>query len=143
MPQTCPNPRLGSLDFTLPLAPASHHSTTTELVSQSPCIRSSKDKLKVTLEARKAQENATSDNVSISASTLPSPASYLESCESKELHESLDISIFQNSYFNLYRSIVNLQYCINISCMGNQFPYTYTCIHCFLGYFPIQVITDY
>ena len=59
----------------------------------------------------KAQENATSDNVSISAPTLASPASYLESFEFKELHESLDISVFQNSAFNLYRSIVNLQYC--------------------------------
>ena len=67
----------------------------------------------------KAQENATSDNVLISAPTLPSPASYRESCESKELHESLDINIFQNSAFNLYSSILNLQYCINNSYMEN------------------------
>ena len=52
MPQTCPNPRLGSWDFTLPLAPPSHPSTNSELVSQSLCIRSSKDKSKVTLEAK-------------------------------------------------------------------------------------------
>ena len=121
MPQTYPKPRLGSWDFTLPLAPPFHPLTNTELVSQSLCIRSSKDKSKATLEANdtKAQENATSDNVSIYAPSLLSPASYLESCEFKELHESLDISVFQNSAFNLYRCIVNLQYCINISFMGN------------------------
>ena len=61
----CPNPRLGSWDFTLQLEPPSHASTNTELVSPSPCIRSSKDKSKVPLEAKdtKAQENASSDNV--------------------------------------------------------------------------------
>ena len=61
----CLKPRLGSWDFTLPLAPPSHPSTNTQLVSPSPCIRSFKDKLKVTLEAKdtKAQENATPDNV--------------------------------------------------------------------------------
>ena len=61
----CPNPRLGSWDFTLPLAPPSHPSTNTQLVSPSPCITASKDKAKVPLEAKdtKAQENATSDNV--------------------------------------------------------------------------------
>ena len=63
--QTCPNPRLGSWDFTLPLAPPSHPSTNTQLMSKSPCIRASKDKSKVTLEEKDttAQENANSDNV--------------------------------------------------------------------------------
>ena len=57
--------RLGSWDFTLPLAPPSHPSTNTQLVSPSPRIRSSKDKSKVTLEVKdsKAQENVTSENV--------------------------------------------------------------------------------
>ena len=61
----CPNTRLEGWDFTLPLAPPSHPSTNTQLVSPSPCIKSSKDKSKVTLEGKdtKAQENATSDNV--------------------------------------------------------------------------------
>ena len=61
----CPNPRLGSWDFTLPLAPPSHPSTHTQLMSKSPCIRASKDKSKVTLEEKDttAQENANSDNV--------------------------------------------------------------------------------
>ena len=92
----CPNPRLGSWDFTLPLAPPSHPSTNTQLLSPSPCIRISKDKSKVTLEAKdtRAQENANSDNVLISAPSLPSPASYLKSCESKELHESIHERIF-------------------------------------------------
>ena len=65
VPQTCPSPRLGSWDFTLPLAHPSHPSTNTQLVSPSPCSRSSNYKSKVTLEAKdtKAQENATSDNV--------------------------------------------------------------------------------
>ena len=53
VPQTCPNPRLGSWDFTLPLAPPTHPSNNTELVSQSLCIRSSKDKSKVKLEAKR------------------------------------------------------------------------------------------
>ena len=91
-----PNLRLGSWDFTLPLVPPSHPSTNTQLVSPSPCIRSSKDKSKVTLEAKytKAQENATSGNVSIFAPSLPSPASCLKSCKSKELHESIHERIF-------------------------------------------------
>ena len=62
-------PILVSWDFTLPLAPPSHPSTNTQLVSPSPCIRSSKEKSKVTLETKdsKAQENETSENVLISA----------------------------------------------------------------------------
>ena len=54
-----------SWDFTLPLAPPSHASTNTQLVAPSPRIRSSKEKSKVTLEAKdsKAQENVTSENV--------------------------------------------------------------------------------
>ena len=98
VPQTCPNPRLGSLDFTLQLESPTHPSTNTELVSPNPCIRSSKDKSKVTLEAKytKAQENATSGNVSIFAPSLPSPASCLKSCKSKELHGSLHVSIVKN-----------------------------------------------
>ena len=65
VPQTFPNPRLGSWDFTLPLSPPSHPSTNTQLMSPSPCIRASKDKSKVTLEEKDttAQENANSDNV--------------------------------------------------------------------------------
>ena len=65
VPQTFPNPRLGSWDFTLPLVPPSHPSTITQLVSPTPCIRSSKEKSKVTIEAKdtKAQENLTSENV--------------------------------------------------------------------------------
>ena len=61
----CPNPRLGSWDFTLPLVPPSHPSTNTQLMSPSPCIRFSKDKSMVPLEAKdtKAQENITSENV--------------------------------------------------------------------------------
>ena len=39
VPQTCPSPRLGSWDFTLPLAHPSHPSTNTQLVSPSSCIR--------------------------------------------------------------------------------------------------------
>ena len=96
VPQMCPNPRLGSWDFTLPLAPPSHPSTNTQVLSPSLCIISSKDKGNVTLEAKdtKAQENEASDNVLISAPTLPSPASYLESCRSRETHGSLQINIF-------------------------------------------------
>ena len=141
-----PQPKAGSWDFTLPLAPPSHPSTYTQLVSPSPCIRSSKGKSKVTLEAKdtKAQENVTSEIVQISAPVLPYPASYLKSCESKELHGSPHESIFfKKSAFSLHRSIVDLQHCINISCMRNYFPYTQTCIHSFLDSFPIQDITDY
>ena len=91
-----PQPKAGRWDFTLPLAPPSHPSTNTQLESPSLCIRSSKDKSKVTLEAKhtKAQENATSDNVQISAPSLPSSTSYLKSCESKELHGSIHVSFF-------------------------------------------------
>ena len=92
-------PRLWSWDFTLRQVTPSHPSANTKLVSPSPCIRSSKDKSKVTLEAKetKAQENATSDNVQISAPSLPSSTSYLKSCESKELHGSIHVSFF---FFN-------------------------------------------
>ena len=67
----------------------------------------------------KAQENATSDNVQISAPILPSLTSYLKFCKSKELQGSVPVSIILNTGFNLYRSVVDLQHCINISCMGN------------------------
>ena len=74
-------PKDMEMDFTLPLVPPSHPSANTKLVSPSPGIRSSKDKSKVTLEAKdtKAQENVTSDNVCISAPVLVYPASYLKS----------------------------------------------------------------
>ena len=141
----CPNPRLWTCDFTVPLAPRCNPSTKTQLVSTSPCIRSSKDKSQVTLEAKDstAQENSTSDNVCISAPSLPSPASYLKSCESKELHGSLHVNIKKKSGFKFYRSVVDLQHCINISCMGNKLFYTYICIHSFLDSFPMQDIIDY
>ena len=66
------------LGFHSPTVSPSHPSTNTQLVSPSPCIRASKDKAKVPLEAKdtKAQENVTSDNVQISAPSLPSPASF-------------------------------------------------------------------
>ena len=35
------------------------------------------------------------------------------------IHISLHVSIFLNSGFHLYRSVIDLQHCINISCMGN------------------------
>ena len=65
VPLPSPQCRLGRWDFTLPLAPPSHPSTNTQLVPPSPHIRSSKDKSKVTLEAKdsKAQETVTSENV--------------------------------------------------------------------------------
>ena len=68
----------------------------TQLVSLSSCIRSSKDKWKVTQEPKdtKAQENETSYHVLISALTLPFPASYLEYCLSKEPHGSLQVTFF-------------------------------------------------
>ena len=116
-----PTQRYGAWIFHSPTSTSHSSSNNTQLVSPSPCITSSKDKSKVTLEAKdtKAQENETSDNVSISAPSLPSPALYLKSCESKELHGSLHVSIFFNSGFHLYRSVIDLQHCINISCMGN------------------------
>ena len=90
-----PTQRYGAWIFHSPTSTSHSSSNNTQLVSPSPCITSSKDKSKVTLEAKdtKAQENVTSENVSISAPSLPSPASYLKSCESKELHESLHVSI--------------------------------------------------
>ena len=45
-------PKDMELDFTLPLVHPSHPSTNTKMVSPNPCIRFSKDKSKVTLEAK-------------------------------------------------------------------------------------------
>ena len=68
----------------------------TQLVSLSSCIKSSKDKSKVTLEAKdmKSQENETSYHVLISALALPFSASRLEYCLSKEPHGPLQVTIF-------------------------------------------------
>ena len=116
-------PKTMELGFHSPTSTSYSSCNNTQLVSPSPCIRYSKDKRKVTPEAKdtKAQENKASDNVLISAPTLSSPAPYLESCRSRETHGSLQVIFFFFSklIFNVYRSIVYLQYSINISCMGN------------------------
>ena len=130
-----PKPNASELWFHCPTSTSVSSCNYTQLVFSSPCIRYSKDKWKVTLESKdtKAQENETSYHVLISALTLPFPASYLEYSLSKEARGSLQVTyFFKNWAFNLYRSIVYLQYCINISCMGNQYPSTYTCIYSFL-----------
>lgn len=66
----------------------------------------------------KAQENAISDNVKISTLLCPLQHHIWKPVSIKSPHGSLDV-IFFFKVALVYRTIVDLPYCVSINCMGN------------------------